>query len=132
MDNTIVKQIIEDAAKLAEQSVTAFKAQKRLEEIEPLFDKISKKASELEETTKTAQEEFRSGLDKVASILTTRGILDESNKEAFINAIVEKPTEVFNVVEKLASELKAESFGGVGSLPASSELDPFEKLALGE
>lgn len=132
MDNTIVKQIIEDAAKLAEQSVTAFKAQRRLEEIEPLFDQVSKKASELEETTKTAQEEFRSGLDKVASILTTRGILDESNKEAFINAIVEKPTEVFNVVEKLASELKAESFGGAGSLPASSELDPFEKLALGE
>ena len=132
MDNTIVKQIIEDAAKLAEQSVTAFKAQKKLEEIEPLFDKVSKRASELEETTKTAQEEFKSGLEKVASILTTRGILDESNKEAFINAIVEKPTEVFNVVEKLASELKAESFGGVGSLPASSELDPFEKLALGE
>lgn len=132
MDNTIVKQIIEDAAKLAEQSVTAFKAQRRLEEIEPLFDKASKKASELEETTKTAQEEFKSGLEKIASILTTRGILEESNKEAFINAIVEKPTEVFNVVEKLASELKAESFGGVGSLPASSELDPFEKLALGE
>lgn len=132
MDNTIVKQIIEDAAKLAEQSVTAFKAQKRLEEIEPLFEKVSKKASELEETTKTAQEEFKSGLEKVASILATRGILDEGNKEAFINAIVEKPTEVFNVVEKLASELKAESFGGVGSLPASAELDPFEKLALGE
>lgn len=132
MDNTIVKQIIEDAAKLAEQSVTAFKAQKRLEEIQPLFEEASKKASELEENTKTAQEDFKAGLDKVASVLVTRGILEDSNKVAFVSAIVEKPTEVFNVIEKLASELKAESFGGVGSLPASAELDPFERLAVGE
>jgi predicted transcriptional regulator len=131
MDNTIVKQIIEDAAKLAEQSVVAFKAQKRLEEIEPLFNEATKKASELEENTKTAKEEFTSGLEKVAEVLATRGILEESNKAAFINAINEKPAEVFNVIEKLASELKAESFGGVGSLPASSDLDPFERLAVG-
>lgn len=132
MDNTIVKQIIEDAAKLAEQSVTAFKAQKELEKLQPLFEEATKKASELEENTKTAQEEFKSGLDKVASVLVTRGILEDSNKVAFVNAIFEKPTEVFNVIEKLASELKAESFGGVGSLPSSSDLDPFERLAVGE
>jgi hypothetical protein len=132
MDNKIVRQIIEDAAKLAEQSVSAFEAEKRLKEIEPVFTETVKKAELLEKTASELKESFRSGLNKIANVLVTRGILEDANKVSFVNAISEDPSEIFNVVEKIAGELKAESFGGPGSLPASAELDPFERLAMGE
>lgn len=130
MDNSIVKQIIEDAAKLAEQSVSAFKAKDRLESIEPEFTKAVKTAEEMAKTAKEREESFRSGLNKIANVLVTRGILEDANKVAFVDAIAKTPTEIFNVVEKLAGELKAESFGSAGSLPATAELDPFERLAM--
>lgn len=130
MDNTIVKQIIEDAAKLAEQSVSAFQAQQRLTEIEPSYQKALKTAEELTNTAKESAQKFRSGLDKVADILVTRGILENANKGSFVDAISKSPAEIFGVVEKLAGELKAESFGGPGTLPEAAELDPFERLAM--
>ena len=88
MDNKIVKQIIEDAAKLAEQSVSAFEAQKQLKEIEPQFKQAALKAEALEKTAAEQKEAFRSNVNKVANTLVTRGILEFSNKVAFVNTLV--------------------------------------------
>ena len=130
MDNKIVKQIIEDAAKLAEQSVSAFEAQKQLKEIEPQFKQAALKAEALEKTAAEQKEAFRSNVNKVANTLVTRGILEDSNKVAFVNTLVEDPSEIFNVLDKLAGELKADSFGSAGDVPSVAALDPFERLAM--
>jgi hypothetical protein len=124
------KELIENAAKLAEQAIPAFKDQERLKEIEPLYEKAVKKAEFLENKTAAEKEGFRSELNKVANTLVTRGILEESNKVAFVNSISENPTEIFNVLDKVASELKAESFGQPSNLSSYSDLDPFERLAV--
>jgi hypothetical protein len=60
----------------------------------------------------------------------TRGILEESNKLAFVDSISKNPSEVFNVLDKLASELKAESFGQPSKMASQDELDPFERLVI--
>ena len=133
MDNKIIKQIIEDAAKLAEQSVSAFEAQDKLASIEPLYKEAAEKIETLEKTAREEKEAFRTHVNKVANTLVTRGILEDSNKVAFVNTITEKPTEIFSVLEKIAGELKADSFGSAddSTKVASEELDSFEKLALG-
>lgn len=130
MNNGLVKQIIEDAAKLAEQSISAFEAQKKLAEIEPEFQTLSKKAHDLEKKAAKDQEDFRSNANKVANILVTRGILEDANKVAFVNTIVDEPSEVFNVLEKIAGELRADNFGSADERPSARDLDAFERLAL--
>ena len=130
MNNTIVKQIIEDAAKLAEQSVSAFEAQKTLHDIQPRYKEASLKLEKLEKTAKEREEEFRTNVNKVANTLVTRGILEDSNKVAFVKTLVEDPSEIFNVLDKLAGELKADSFGSAGDVPSTANLDPFERLAI--
>jgi chromosome segregation ATPase len=122
------RQIIEEATKLAERSISAFEAENRLKEIEPKFEEISKKAEEIEKKF----ESFRSKANKVADVLITRGILEESNKVAFVDSIAENPEELANVTIRLSSEMKAESFGKVGEQIDSQELDSFERLALEE
>jgi hypothetical protein len=124
------KELIENAAKLAEQAIPAFKDQEKLKQIEPLYESAVKKAEQLEKIASSEKESFRSGLNKIADTLVTRGILEESNKVAFVSSIADNPTEIFNVLDKVASELKAESFGQPSNLQSLSELDPFEKLVM--
>jgi len=78
------KELIENAAKLAEQAIPAFKDQEKLKEIEPLYESAVKKAEQLEKVASSEKESFRSGLNKIADTLVTRGILEESNKVAFV------------------------------------------------
>jgi hypothetical protein len=127
---TNFKELVENAAKLAERAIPAFNDQQKLKEIEPLYDEAIKKAELLEKKTSDEREAFRTGLNKIADTLVTRGILDNSNKVAFVNSISEKPTEIFNVLDKIASELKAESFGQPSNVPSSPDLDPFERLVV--
>lgn len=131
MDRTRIQKILEDSTKLAEMAIPALEAQARLAQIEPEY-KMLKKASEDAEMSKTASESaYRSNAVKLADVLVTRGILDDSNKVAFVEEIVASPTELFDVTIKMAGELRAESFGSPSDiLSGSDSLDPFERLAL--
>jgi hypothetical protein len=125
------KDIIEQATKLAERAIPAFEAEKKLQEVEPLFDQAQAKIASLEKEASEKEEKFRSKADKMANVLVTRGILDESQKVAFVESVTQDHSELADVVIKLSSELKAEQFGKVGEEnPDQAELDPFERLAL--
>jgi len=131
MDNQIIKKIIEDSAKLAEQSIKAFETKDKLEKIEPLYQEALKKVSELQVSIDEDKEAFRADLNKVANVLVTRGVLDDSNKVAFVDQISKNPKEILNVVTKLAGEIRADSFGSPGEATlAEDSLDPFERLTL--
>ena len=127
---TNFKELVENAAKLAERAIPAFNDQQKLKEIEPLYEGAIKKAEILEKKASEDKEAFRAGLNKIAETLVTRGILDNANKVAFVDSISKNPTEIFNVLDKVASELKAESFGQPSNLPSSPDLDPFERLVI--
>jgi len=121
--DTKMKEIIENATKLAERSVVAFEAERRLKELEPEFKKLSQQNAGL-----------RSKTDILANRLVTRGILDESNKVAFVDSVVDNPTELVEVAMRLSDQIVADSFGKVASDSSDSEvstLDPFERLATG-
>jgi len=120
------RQIIEQATKLAERSITAFEAEKKLREIEPQFDKLSKKAAD----DADKNEQFRSKVNKMADVLITRGILEESNKVAFVESVSNDPEELVNVTIKLSSEMKAETFGKVAEEQQLETMDAFERLAI--
>lgn len=120
------RQIIEQATKLAERSITAFEAEKKLKEIEPQFNDLSKKA----EDESLKQEQFRSKANKMADVLITRGVLEESNKVAFVNSIADDHEELINVAIRLSSEMKAETFGKVGEDNQLETMDAFERLAV--
>lgn len=113
------RTIIEQATKLAERSISAFESEKRLQEIEPQFKNLCSKEAA-----------FRSKANHMADVLVTRGILEDSNKVAFVNSISEDHNELIDVAIRLSSEMKAESFGKVGEAEQFSSLDPFEKLAM--
>jgi len=118
-----MKKIIEDATKLAERSVVAFEAERRLKDIEPEFKKLSEKTAGL-----------RPKVDALADRLITRGILDEDNKVAFVDSISDNPIELVEVAMKLSDQVVAEQFGKVASDSSdhgSKDLDPFERLAAG-
>ena len=120
------RNIIEQATKLAERSITAFEAEKKLQEIEPQFKELSKKASE--EMQKESQ--FRGKVNRMSDILVTRGILDETNKVAFVDSVMDNHEELVDVAIRLSSEMKAESFGKVGEDIQTETMDAFERLAL--
>ena len=120
------RQIIEQATKLAERSITAFEAEKRLQELEPKFKSLSKSAAD--ESLK--QEQFRSKANKMADVLITRGVLEESNKVAFVNSVADDHEELINVAIRLSSEMKAETFGKVGEEHQLESMDAFERLAI--
>jgi hypothetical protein len=126
-----LKQIIEQATKLAERAIPAFEAEEKLKDIEPQFKKVSEKLAKLEEDQEQERSAFRSEVNKMADVLVTRGILEDSQKVAFVETVSDNPKELVDVVVKLSSEIKAETFGKVGELSeATEELDAFERLAL--
>jgi len=121
------RQIIEQATKLAERSIAAFEAEKKLQEIEPRFKDLSKRAED--ESQKNDQ--FRSKVNKMADVLITRGVLEESNKVAFVDSVADDHEELINVAIRLSSEMKAETFGKVGEDQQQPDtMDAFERLAL--
>ena len=120
------RQIIEQATKLAERSITAFESEKMLQELEPKFEALSKSAAD--ESLK--QEQFRSKANKMADVLITRGVLEESNKVAFVNSVADDHEELINVAIRLSSEMKAETFGKVGEEHQLETMDAFERLAV--
>lgn len=130
MDHTRIQRILEDATKLAEKAIPAFEAQSKLAKIQPEFESLKKASNEVENQKLAEQAAFRANANRLADILVTRGILEDSNKVAFVEEITTKPEELFGVTIKLAGELKAESFGSPSELPSSAELDPFERLAV--
>jgi hypothetical protein len=125
-----IKELIENAAKLAERAIPAFEAEDRLKKIEPLYNSVVKEAEQIQKSAELEKQSFRSGLNRISDVLVTRGILEESNKLAFVDSISKNPSEVFNVLDKLASELKAESFGQPSKMASQDELDPFERLVI--
>ena len=125
------KQIIEQATKLAERAIPAFEAEQKLKELEPKFEELSSKVASMEKEAAAKSSEFRNKANKMADTLVTRGILDDSQKVAFVDAVVQDPKELIDVVVRLSSEVKAESFGKAAELRSSSrELDAFERLAM--
>jgi len=127
-----IKELIENAAKLAERAIPAFEAEDKLKRIEPLYNSAIKEAEQIQKSAELEKQSFRTGLNKISDVLVTRGILEESNKVAFVESITKNPSEVFNVLDKLAAELKAESFGQPSKMASQDELDPFERLAMEE
>ena len=121
------RQIIEQATKLAERSITAFESEKKLQELEPKFKELSKKA----EDESLKQEQFRNKVNIMAEILITRGVLEETNKVAFVNSVADDHEELINVAIRLSSEMKAETFGKVGEAQLGQDtMDVFERLAV--
>ena len=131
MDNTLIERIIKDATKLAERAIPAFEAQEKLGSIEPEYQLLKTAAEEAQKREESKVASFRTSVNKLANILVTRGILEDSNKVAFVEEIVNKPEELFEVTIKLAGELKAESFGAPDAISSGQNLDPFERLAVG-
>ena len=125
-----IKELIENAAKLAERAIPAFEAEDRLKKIEPLYNSVVKEVEQIQKSAELEKQSFRSGLNRISDVLVTRGILEEPNKLAFVDSISKNPSEVFNVLDKLASELKAESFGQPSKMASQDELDPFERLVM--
>ena len=120
-----IKELIENAAKLAERAIPAFEAEDKLKRIEPLYNSAIKQAEQIQKSAELEKQSFRTGLNKISDVLVTRGILEESNKVAFVESIAKNPSE-------LAAELKAESFGQPSKMASQDELDPFERLAMEE
>lgn len=69
---------------------------------------------------------------QAAGVLANRGIISQDSVNSFVDKIAsdETGTEVWNLVEKLASALQPEDFGNAEKIAAGPDLGPFEKLAL--
>jgi hypothetical protein len=124
------RQIIEQATKLAERSIAAFEAEKKLQEIEPKFNELSKQASEVMQKDAAKEEQFRGKVNQMADVLVLRGALEEHNKVAFVDSVLGNHEELVDVAIRLSSELKAETFGKVGEAEQIENMDAFERLAL--
>ena len=87
-----IKELIENAAKLAERAIPAFEAEDKLKRIEPLYNSAIKEAEQIQKSAELEKQSFRTGLNKISDVLVTRGILEESNKVAFVESIAKNPS----------------------------------------
>ena len=91
---------------------------------QPLLDRHNeKKASFVEKAT------------KAASVLASRGVLGKRDVDGFVDKVASNPASVWEVVEKLAGLVGADTLGEVGRekvASATGSSDPFERLFFGE
>ena len=93
-----------------------------IETTQPLLDKQNE-----------MRDAFLKRAHQVAGVLANKGLIAHDDVNAFVDKVAadETGTEVWNLVEKLASVLPADELGKVAEVGASGkQLDAFEKLAL--
>ena len=90
-------------------------------EVQPAIDKFAEQRNQ-----------FVKKARQTAGVLASRGLIDYDNVDGFVDKVAEDATEVWTLVEKLATLIPTDSLGGPANekMADGSMLDPFEKLAL--
>jgi len=87
-----------------------------IEATQPQLDKIAEQ-----------KEALRKQASDTSAVLVSRGVLDESKRDEFINRVVEDPSVALKMAEKLAAALETESYGKVATIKVgpADKVDPF-------
>jgi polyhydroxyalkanoate synthesis regulator phasin len=133
MKPEIVKQIIRDSAALLEKTA---ELSEQAEQVPELKQKVATLASQNASMLKSANDlssSLAARVEKFADRLVEHGTLNKEHKTAFVEAVRQDPTQIVDVMEKLASQSSIQEIGQGGKAASSEKTtDPIVQFAMGE
>lgn len=107
------------------------KVQPQLDQL-PAFVAKAKEQSEKLASAATVRADFVKRATSAADALVREGVLDPSERSAFVDGVSERPSRVFDLVEKLAAaRSRYTGLGSASHVPAVGTQDPWEREFFG-
>lgn len=109
--------------------------------MDPKQQQLLEKVAEYIEVTQTridkdneSRSRFTKRATQAAGVLANRGVIDRSRVNDFIDKVAADPTQVWDLVEKMASAMAPDSLGEASvhkTAEAARDVDPFERVFFG-
>lgn len=133
MDLNIIKQVVRDSAELLAKTA---ELTDQIQELTPLKQKVAELSNQNASLVKAAAASSATIVERVekfAQRLVEHGTLTKENKVAFVDVIRSDPSQLVDVMEKLASQSSVNEIGsGNGNKTAKEdEADPIVRFAMG-